>query len=154
MKRTATIITAGIAGLTAFIAVACAAHSTGSQKPQANVWSETTLAKLDAPARLLADTLRSGERSGRTTVGVLVTMADGASAQSIADAGFKVASDMGKVALVSLPADSLGRLASLPQVKSVSLGTTQTISDPQPAVQKFDVPAAKSSPVAYPVKSE
>lgn len=154
MKKTATIITAAIAGLTALMAVACAAHSTGSQKPQTNVWSESTLAKLDAPARLLADTLRSGERSGRPTVGVLVTMADGASAQSLASAGFNVASDMGKVALVSLPTDSLGRLAALPQVKSVSLGTTQSITDPQPAVQKISTPAAKSAPVGFPVKSE
>ncbi len=154
MKRTAIIINAGIAALTAIVAVACAAHSTGSQKPQTSVWSESTLAKLDAPARLLADTLRSGERSGRPTVGVLVTMADGASAQALAAAGFNVASDMGKVALVSLPTDSLGRLAALPQVKSVSLGTTQSVNDPQPAVQKISAPATQSSPVAFPVKKE
>ena len=139
--------------MTALIAVACASH-TGTQKPQANVWSETTLAKLDAPARLLADTLRSGERPGRTTVGVLVTMADGASAQALSAAGFNVASDMGRVALVSLPADSLGYLAALPQVKSVSLGTPQRATDPQPAVQKFDITGAEVAPVSRPLKSE
>ena len=139
---------------TILIAASCAAHTPRQTKQTDNTWSETILAKLDAPARLLADTLSSGQKSGRNTIGVIVSMNEGSEPSCLTDAGFKISADLGTSALVALPTDSLRRLASLPQVKSVSLGTPQTLYNAKiPAMQKQESKIV-ISPIASPSKDE
>ncbi|HAB40483.1 MAG TPA: hypothetical protein DCE24_01375 [Porphyromonadaceae bacterium] len=129
------IITIATALATTVLA-ACATHSRQSAS-SAEAWTPATLAKLDIPARMLADSLATGQKTSARTIAVMVSLTDGAKASSIADAGFNLRTDLGTMAVVSVSTDSLSRLAALPQIKSVALGTPQSATDPTPETQQI-----------------
>lgn len=56
------------------------------------------------------------------TVGVIVSLSDGASAQSLADAGYEVTTDLGDMAVVRLPIDRVEEMAAMSQVRTLSFG--------------------------------
>lgn len=56
------------------------------------------------------------------TVGVIVSLSDGASAQSLVDAGYEVTTDLGDMAVVRLPIDRVEEMAAMSQVRTVSFG--------------------------------
>ena len=67
----------------------------------------------------------------------MVSLAEGAKASSLTDAGFNVRTDLGTMAVVSVATDSLSRLAAMPQIKSVAIGTPQNATIPNEGTQQI-----------------
>ena len=63
-------------------------------------------------------------RTSSETVGALVSLAQGFSANDLTDRGFEVTSDLGSIALLNVPLDRIEELAALDEVVSVSFGET------------------------------
>lgn len=56
------------------------------------------------------------------TVGAIVRMSDGHSAESLSAEGYEVAADLGDIALVNVPMTDIETMAAMSKVRSVSLG--------------------------------
>lgn len=118
----------------------------GVQKNEGNsvVWTEAMLSKFDMPGRMLVDSIRNGKLDGESRVGAIVTLNGDTDADALRRAGFSVSEVSGTMCTVDVVADSLGVLASFPQVRSISAGQTQRINDPRPAVGQIAVPGSES----------
>lgn len=125
-----------VAAFAATLLTACAAHSQ-RRAATPDSWTPAALAKLDLPARMLVDSLATNQKSTPRTVSVMVSLAEGAKASALTDAGFNVRTDLGTMAVVSVATDSLSRLAAMPQIKSVAIGTPQNATIPNEGTQQI-----------------
>ena len=83
--------------------------------------------KINGAGRMMLDTYQTDSRarsaSAAPEVLVLVTMADGATVDQLAEAGYEISSKAGNMAMVRVSLDRVEELAALSEVKAVNFGT-------------------------------
>ncbi len=78
--------------------------------------------RAERAQRIRALGLKAVEAEPSPRAGAIVLLNDGNTAECLREKGFEVVSDLGGIATISVPLDSVDILLDMPQVKSVSMG--------------------------------